>query len=45
MGNSSTLGAIIWSSCDLIHPGLSNVLKEEIALKAIKAIRHVIKIR
>ena len=28
-----------------MHPGLSNVLKEEIALKAIKAIRNVIKIR
>lgn len=28
-----------------MHPGLSNILKEELALKAIKAMRHVIKIR
>lgn len=45
MGNSGVLGSVLWTCGSLMHPGLSNILKEELAIKAVKAMRHVIKIR
>ena len=45
MGNSAALGSVLWTCGDLVHPGMSTMLKEGLALKAIKAMRNVIKIR
>lgn len=45
MGNSGVLGSVLWTCGSLMHPVLSNILKEELAKKATKAMRHVIKIR